>query len=372
MKLGVPKETRPRERRVAVTPETAKKLVKLGFVVQLEQGAGEASDFADAEYVAAGAVVVDTATAWASDLVVKVDAPTPAEAARLGASQSLLSFLWPDDNPESFEALKSRGVRVFATERVPRIARAQKMDVLSSMGNLAGYKAVLEAANHFGRYLPMLMTAAGTIPPAHVMIVGVGVAGLSAIATARRLGAVVRAFDTRPAVRDQVRSLGARFLDMDLDEAAEDAGGYAKELSHDFIEKEMALLAKNSAEVDIVITTALVAGKKAPTLITADMVKGMKPGSVIVDLAAAKGGNCELTVADEAVVRHGVTLLGFTDLPSRMATDASRLLARNLYELIAELKGKVDVAEGLRPDPENVVVQGVTALAGAAAEAVPA
>lgn len=349
MRLGVPGETRPRERRVAATPETVKKLAGLGFTVVVEAGAGSASRISDDDYVAAGAEIGDP---WQCTVMIKVEAPTAEEAAKLPQGAVLLSHAWPDDQPDVVQALAGRGVTWLAAERVPRIARAQSMDVLSSMSNLAGYRAILEGAYHFGRYFPMLMTAAGTVPPAQVMVIGAGVAGLSAIATARRLGAVVRAFDTRPAVKEQVQSLGARFLEMELEESAETEGGYAKMASAEFLRKEMELFSKHTADVDIVVTTALVAGGKAPTLIPAYMVEGMKPGSVIVDLAAPRGGNCELTVPNEVVERHGVTIVGHTDLASRMAPDASRLFARNYEKLMRHMKSE----EGLNLAADDEIV----------------
>lgn len=359
MRIGVPREVRAGERRVAATPETAKKLVAAGFGVVVESGAGLGSAIDDAAFQAAGATIGSIDDVWSSDIVTKVAPATPEEAARLREGAMLIGFAWPDDHPDVVGILQDRRASLVALELVPRIARAQKMDVLSSMANIAGYRAIIEASQHFGRFFPMLMTAAGSVPPAHVLVIGAGVAGLSAISTAKRLGAVVRAFDTRPAVKDQVKSVGARFLELEL-EHAEDERGYAKEASAEFLRKEMDLLHRNSRECDIVVTTALVAGKKAPLLITEEMVRDMKRGSVIVDLAAQRGGNCALTRADEVVEVNGVTILGHTNLPSRMAIDASRLYARNLLALLLHLKGKGK--DALDVDKNDEIVKGVLLL----------
>lgn len=360
MRVGVPRETEPGERRVAVTPETVKKLAKKGFEVVVEPGAGLGSDLEDRLYTEAGAILASAEEVWALPVVCKVAPPSVAEARLLARGATLVGHGWPGDHPDVVQVVAERGASWVAVEFVPRIARAQRMDVLSSMANLAGYKAVLDATSHYGRFLPMLMTAAGTVPPSHVLVIGAGVAGLSAIATAKRLGAVVRAFDTRKAVADQVKSLGARFLEMPDLEDAEDASGYAKGLSEAFIEKEMELLGKHTHECDIVVTTALIGGKTAPTLITEDMVKNMRRGSVIVDLAAPRGGNCELCVPGEVVERHGVTIIGYTNFPSRMARDASRLYARNLLSLLTHLKSKDD--DTLSFDFDDEITRGVTLL----------
>jgi NAD(P) transhydrogenase subunit alpha len=349
-------ETRPGERRVAATPETTKKLVAAGIEVVVERGAGLNADVDDDAFVAAGATIADRDAVWACDVVAKVAPPTHQEATRLAAGATVVSFAYPDESAEAITEIAARGASLVGMEFVPRTARAQKMDALSSTANLAGYRAVLEAAHYFGRFFPMLMTAAGTVPPAHVLVIGAGVAGLSAIATAKRLGAVVRAFDTRPAVKDQVKSLGARFLDIEVDAHAEDAGGYAREASAAALAKEREVLARSCRECDIVITTALVAGRTAPVLITAEMVRSMKRGSVIVDLAAQRGGNCELTVADQVVESDGVTIIGHTNLASRMAADASRLYARNVLALSLHLKGK---GERFDLASEDDIVRGV-------------
>jgi NAD(P) transhydrogenase subunit alpha len=336
-------ETRANEQRVAATPETVAKIVQRGGEVVVEEGAGASASLADAAYREAGARIVPRGEAWAADVVLKVQPPAPDEAELLTPGSVVISFLWPDANPEAVRALREQGVTVLAMEAVPRIARAQKMDALSSMANLAGYKAVLEAANAFGRYFPLLMTAAGTIPPAQVLVIGAGVAGLSAIVTARRLGAVVRAFDPRPAVKEQVASLGARFLDLELT-AEETAGGYAAAQPEAFLRKERELLAHHLREVDIVISAALVGGKEAPVLITAEMVAAMRPGSIIVDLAAEQGGNCALTRCDEVVETNDVRIIGYANYASRVPIHGSQLYARNVLNLLLHAWSDAGVA----------------------------
>ena len=336
MRIGIPRETRADETRVAATPDVVRKYIDKGASVVVETGAGVRANFDDESYRAAGAEVASSDTAWSADAVLKVQPPTPEEARRLVSGATLVSFLYPESNPETLAALEHARVNAVAMESVPRIARAQKMDALSSMANLAGYKAVLEAANTFGRFFPLLMTAAGTIPPAHVLVIGAGVAGLSAIVTARRLGAVVRAFDPRPAVKEQVQSLGARFLDLPL-EAGETAGGYAATQSQEFLRLERELLAAQLDEVDVVITTALIRGQRAPLLITDAMLRSMKPGSVVVDLAVEQGGNCEGSRPDEVVNVHGVTVIGWSNLPARVPVHASTLYARNVQHLVNHL-----------------------------------
>ncbi|HEX6997896.1 MAG TPA: Re/Si-specific NAD(P)(+) transhydrogenase subunit alpha [Gammaproteobacteria bacterium] len=345
MRVGVPREIHAGEKRVATTPDVARELAKLGFEVAVEAGAGEAASFSDDAYRAAGAVVEPGPEAlWASsDVILKVRPPEahPAlgrhEADLLRPGHVLVSFLWPALNPELLRRISERGATAVAMDAIPRISRAQKLDALSSMANIAGYRAVVEAAQHFGRFFRGQITAAGKMPPATVLVIGGGVAGLQAIGTAKGMGAVVRAFDTRLEVKEQVESMDAEFLVLDFEEEGSGAGGYAKVMSPEFIAAEMALFRRQAEEVDIIITTALIPGKPAPKLITADMVQAMKPGSVIVDLAAEQGGNCELTVPDELVVRHGVTIIGYTDLPSRLATQSSQLYATNLRHLLAEL-----------------------------------
>lgn len=358
MKVGVPREMWPGERRVAATPESVKKLRKLGFDVVVERDAGLLAGFDDASYAASGATIVDAAAAWAAEVVTKLRAPNDDEVARLSPGQTLLSYLYPAFNGDRVSALAARKVNVLAMDQVPRITRAQKVDALSSMGNLSGYRAVIEAANVMQRPLRGQSTAAGKIHPAKVLVIGAGVAGLAAIGAARALGAVVRAFDTRPAVKDQVASMGAEFLEIHLEEDGSGSGGYAKEMSPAFIAAEMELFAAQAKDVDIIITTALIPGKRAPILITADMVASMKRGSVVVDLAAEQSGNCELTRPGEAVVAHGVTVIGYTDLPSRMAQQASTLYATNIVNLLEEMGG----AEKFALSETNDIVRPMTVL----------
>ena len=338
--IGIPKEIFPGEKRVAIAPDVVQKLVGLGFSVQVEKGAGDAADIYDDALTAAGATIADSAAAiWStSDIVFKVRAPTDGEVAQMKEGQALISFIWPAQNPELMEKLKEKKVTVLAMDAVPRLlSRAQKMDALTSQAGVTGYRAVIEAANAFGRYFAGQITAAGKIPPAQVFIAGAGVAGLAAIGTAAGLGAIVRANDTRAEVADQVKSLGGEFVKVDYDEEGSGGGGYAKVMSEGFQAAQREMYAKQAKDSDIIITTALIPGKPAPKLITADMVKSMKPGSVIVDLAAEQGGNCELTVPGEAVVRHGVTIVGYTDLHSRLAKQSSTLYATNLLRLTEEL-----------------------------------
>jgi NAD(P) transhydrogenase subunit alpha len=337
MRVGVPRETAPGERRVALVPETAARLASSGFELAIERGAGEAAGFPDEAFREAGASLVDAgAVAGGVELVVRVAPPSAAEADALPAGLVLAGFLAPLTDPEGLERLRRRGVVAFAMESIPRITRAQPMDALSSQATVAGYKAVLLAADRVQKLFPLLMTAAGTIAPARVLVLGAGVAGLQAIATARRLGAVVSAFDVRPAVKEQVQSLGATFLELGV-RAEETAGGYATELTPEQQAQQQSELERHIAEMDVVITTALVPGRPAPRLIPAAAVAGMRAGSVIVDLAAETGGNCELTEPGEQVVREGVTIVGFTNLPSLMAADASRLYARNVSALLQHL-----------------------------------
>jgi NAD(P) transhydrogenase subunit alpha len=357
MRIGIPRETRADETRVAATPDVARKYVEKGASVAVESGAGRSSHYEDAAYASAGAEIGGSEAAWSADVVLKVQPPTPDEAARLARGATLVSFLYPESNRAAVAALERAGATALAMESIPRIARAQKMDALSSMANLAGYKAVLEAANAFGRFFPLLMTAAGTIPPAHVLVIGAGVAGLSAIVTARRLGAVVRAFDPRPAVKEQVQSLGARFLDLEL-EAIETAGGYAAAQSEEFLGRERELLAAQMDEVDVVIATALIRGQRAPVLITDDMLRAMKTGSVVVDLAVEQGGNCEGTRPDELVNVHGVTLIGWTNFPARMPVHASTLYARNVQHLVNHLWSQ----SGVSFDFADEIVAGATVM----------
>jgi NAD(P) transhydrogenase subunit alpha len=357
VKIGIPKETHLGERRVAATPATVVKLLKLGFEVQIQSGAGESAHLLDADFVTAGATLVDSAeTLWASsNLVLKVRPPSVEELALMTDSSQLISLFFPSQNSNLIDRLAAKKCTVIALDQIPRISRAQKMDVLSSMANIAGYRAVIEAANHFGSFFAGQITAAGRTRPAQVLVIGAGVAGLAAVAAARGLGAEVRAFDVRPAVKEQVESLGARFLELTFEEeeGTETAGGYAKEMSQAFLDAEFALFAEQAKEVDIIITTALIPGKKAPELITKAMVDTMKPGSIVVDLAAEQGGNCAYTQPDRAVEVKGVTILGYTDLTSRLATHASQLFSTNIVNLLSDMVGD----EGYQVDLEDEVVR---------------
>ncbi len=336
MQVGVPKETAVSERRVALTPDIAGRLVKAGLAVLVERGAGEAASFGNEAYQAAGTTVVATAPEvfGQSDVVLKVQPPSIAEIRLCREGTALVAVFQPSAEREAVSELAARKLTGFSLALLPRITRAQPMDVLSSQATVAGYKAVLLAAAATGRFFPMLVTAAGTLPPARVLILGAGVAGLQAIATARRLGAVVSAFDVRPAVKEHVESLGARFLELEVGEQAEAVGGYAKQLSEETHRRELAFLAQQVQDADIVITTAAIPGKRAPILVSADAVRGMKPGSVIVDLAVETGGNCELTEAGTDVVRHGVTILGPLNLPSTLPYHASQMYARNISSFL--------------------------------------
>lgn len=333
--VAIAKETKLLESRVAATPDTVKKYVAAGAKVLVEKGAGLASGIADEAYAAAGAEIASNINS--ADIILKAAAPTPSEIESYKDGAMLIGALDPYGSKELLAAYNRKKISAFALELLPRISRAQSMDILSSQSNLAGYRAVIEAVSTFGKAVPMMMTAAGTVPPAKALILGAGVAGLQAIATAKRLGAVVSAFDVRTAAKEQVESLGAKFIEVKTDENLETSGGYAKEVSDDYKRKQSELLAEVIAKQDMVVTTALIPGKPAPVLITEAMVKSMKQGSVIVDLAAANGGNCELTERDKVVVKHGVTLIGYTNIPSRVAVDASALFARNLYNFISGL-----------------------------------
>jgi NAD(P) transhydrogenase subunit alpha len=366
MKVAVPREIHPGERRVAATPETVKRLLQLGFEVLIGAGAGAGSSMADADYAAAGArIVSDVVALWHdADIVLKVRPPEQDsalgrhEADLLRPSATLVSFIWPASNEALVQQLGARRVTVLAMDQVPRVTRAQKMDALSSMANIAGYRAIIEAASFFGRFFTGQMTAAGKVPPAKVLVIGAGVAGLSAIGTARSLGAIVRAFDTRPAVKEQVESMGAEFLTVALAEDGTGQGGYAKTMSPEFIAAEMALFAEQARQVDIIVTTALIPGKPAPRLLDAAVVHGMKPGSVIVDLAAEAGGNCEFTKPGQVVQERGVTVIGYIDLPSRLAPTASQLYGTNLCHLLSDMGG----AKSWRVDLEDEVVRGALVL----------
>jgi H+-translocating NAD(P) transhydrogenase subunit alpha len=344
MKLGIPKEIYPHERRVAATPTTVEKIVKLGLEVIVESGAGDAASISDAAFAEAGAAIVpDAPTLFGeADIVLKVRPPMARpggghEADLFKPGATLIGFIWPAQNKPLLDLLAARKLNVFSMDAVPRITRAQKLDALSAMANIAGYRAVVEAAHHFGRFFPGQVTAAGRVNPAQVFVLGAGVAGLAAIAAAKALGAVVKAFDTRPVVREQVESLGATFIEFSFNESGEGAGGYAKEMSAAYLQAEQALIAKHAQQSDIVISTALIPGKPAPVLLTAGAVTAMAPGSVIVDMAAEQGGNCPLTERDKVVEKQGVTLIGLTDLPSRMARQASELYAVTVLNLLKEI-----------------------------------
>jgi len=361
-KLLVPREHAPGETRVAATPETVKKLVKLGFEVSVEPGAGDGAHLADSAYAEAGATLAtDVRAAWsAADVVIKVGPPTrhPAlavdEASLLKDGAILVCHVWANKNLPLVKTLRDRKVSTLALELIPRVSRAQSMDTLSSQANIAGYKAVLLAATRLGKYFPLLMTAAGTIQPAKVVIMGAGVAGLQAIATARRLGAVVEVSDIRPEVKEQVQSLGAKFIDLPMQESGAGEGGYAKEMGADFLKKQQEILTAKVAAADVVITTAQIPGRPAPRLLTAAMIEKMRTGSVVVDLAADSGGNCELTENGKEVVKHGVLILGYSDLPNSVAEDASSVFARNLVALLTLVMGK----EGLKLDLADEIIVG--------------
>jgi len=360
--LFVPKECSPGETRVAATPESVKRLIKSGFAVTVEAGAGKGANIADTAYADAGAAVAsDARGAWSSaDVVVKVGPPihNPRlgcdEAGLLKAGAILICHVWAHKHPQLVKTLRDRKVSSLALELIPRISRAQSMDTLSSQANIAGYKAVLLAASRLGKYFPLLMTAAGTIQPAKVVIMGAGVAGLQAIATARRLGAVVEVSDIRAEVKEQVQSLGARFIEVPMQQNGSAEGGYAKEVSPEFLRKQQEVLAAKIAAADVVITTAQVPGRPAPRLVTAEMVKMMREGAVIVDLAADSGGNCELTENGKEVVKHGVLILGYSDLPATLPEDASSLFARNVLALLALLKAD----QGFKLDLEDEIIAG--------------
>ncbi|MBC7137756.1 MAG: Re/Si-specific NAD(P)(+) transhydrogenase subunit alpha [Defluviimonas sp.] len=363
MKIGAPKEIFPGEARVAMTPGSAVQLQKLGHECFVEAGAGTGAGISDADYAAAGVTVVQDAAALfaAVDVLVKVRPPAPAEVEMLRAGQTLISFFYPAQNAELLEQARAQGATVVAMDMVPRISRAQKMDALSSMANIAGYRAVIEAASNFGRFLTGQVTAAGKVPPAQVLVVGAGVAGLAAIGTATSLGAVVHAFDVRPEVSEQIESMGAKFVFLEFEPTQDGAatGGYAAPSSPEFLERQLAKFRELAPQMDIVITTALIPGRPAPKLWTGDMVAMMKPGSVVVDLAAERGGNCDLTVPDERIVSpNGVTIIGYTDFPSRMAAQASTLYATNIRHMITDLTPKKDGV--IVHNMEDDVIRGAT------------
>ncbi len=368
MKIGIPKEIHDGEKRVATTPDVVKQLIKLGFEVAVESGAGAEAHFSDSAYNDAGATVVEgTKSLWdMSDIIFKVRAPefnsalNIEEVDLLHEKQVLITFLWPAQNPELLKKLAEKKVTALAMDSVPRISRAQKMDALSSMANIAGYRAIVEAAQHFGRFFTGQITAAGKVPPAKVLVIGAGVAGLAAIGAAKSMGAIVRAFDTRPEVKEQVESMDAEFLEVDFEEEGSGTGGYAKVMSKEFIEAEMALFMEQAKEVDIIITTALIPGKPAPELIKGYMVEAMKDGSVIVDLAAEQGGNCKLSEAGIVKKVHGVSIIGYTDLPSRLAAQSSQLYGTNLRHLMTDMCKAKD--GNLVVDFDDEVVRGATVV----------
>ncbi|PMM84286.1 Re/Si-specific NAD(P)(+) transhydrogenase subunit alpha [Vibrio breoganii] len=361
MQIGVPRESLAGETRVAATPKTVEQLIKLGFDVSIEGEAGALASFDNQAFESAGATIVDHATVWNADLILKVNAPSDEEIALLKDGASLVSFVWPAQNPELMEKLSSKNINVMAMDAVPRISRAQALDALSSMANIAGYRAVVEAAHEFGRFFTGQITAAGKVPPAKVLVAGAGVAGLAAIGAAGSLGAIVRSFDVRPEVKEQVESMGAEFLEVDFQEDTGAGDGYAKEMSDDFNKKAEELYAEQAKDVDIIITTALIPGRPAPKLITKEMVDSMKSGSVIVDLAAANGGNCAYTEADKVITTaNGVKVIGYTDMVGRLPTQSSQLYGTNIVNLLKllckEKDGNIDI------DFEDVVLRGVTVV----------
>jgi NAD(P) transhydrogenase subunit alpha len=363
MRIGIPAETSVGEKRVSSVPDVVEKLIKLGFTVSVQSGAGDAANFNDDSYRAAGATIVEgAAKLWAeSDIVFKVSVPSPEEVGLLREGGHLIGFIWPAQNPELMQQLAAKKATVLAIDALPRmLSRAQKMDALTSQAGVAGYRAVIEAANVFGRFFNGQITAAGKVPPAKVFIAGAGVAGLAAIGTAAGLGAIVRANDTRAEVADQVKSLGGEFVKVEYEEEGGGGGGYAKVMSEGFQQAQREMYAKQASEVDIIITTALIPGKPAPRLITAEMVKTMKPGSVIVDMAAERGGNCELTEPGQVVVKHGVTIVGYTDLNSRLARQSSTLYGTNLFRLAEELCKTKDGI--INVNMEDDAIRGLTVI----------
>jgi len=366
MHIGIPKEILAQESRVAATPATVKELIKLGYSVLVQRGAGEAANFKDEAYQAAGAELVSQDQALQADLILKVNAPTTDEStgvdefSLIKSGATVISFVWPAQHPDMLEKYQAKGISLLAMDMVPRISRAQSIDARSSLANVDGYRAVIEAANYFGRFFTGQITAAGKVPPAKILIIGAGVAGLSALGTAGSMGAIVRAFDTRPEVKEQINSMGAEFLELDFEEESGSGDGYAKVMSKAFIDAEMALFREQAKDVDIIITTALIPGKPAPKLILKDMVELMKPGSVIVDLAAVNGGNCELTVPGEVIVVNDVTIIGYTELSRRLPTQASQLYGTNLVNLVKLLTPKKDGIAIINFDDE--VIRGVTTV----------
>lgn len=356
MKIAVPKELKKKENRVALTPDVVASLIKAGFECQVENGAGSNSSIPDSEYQQAGAMLISDKTKLYADadVVLKINAPTPDEIASMKKGAVLISFMFAAISPELVAACKNQGISAFSMDAVPRISRAQKMDALSSQSNLAGYKTVLLAANALGKIFPLMMTAAGTMKPAKVVIMGAGVAGLQAIATAHRMGAQVEVSDIRPETKEQVESLGGKFIEVKADDSMKTEGGYVKAVSEEFLKKQQELLFKHISAADVVITTALIPGKKAPVLVTEDMVKAMKPGSVIVDMAVEQGGNCVLSECDQTVVKHGVTIIGESNLPSLLPLNASQLYAKNISTLLLHLASK----DGFKWEMEEDITKG--------------
>ena len=360
MIISIPQESYKGEKRVALTPESAKHIQKLGHTLRIQAGAGKAAEFSDAEYKEAGVEVIKGDAIWAdTDIIMKVRGVSEEESTKVAAGTTLISFFWPAQNEEFLAKLAEAKINVIAMDCVPRLSRSQKMDALSSMANIGGYRAIVEAASQFGRFFTGQVTAAGKVPPAKVMVIGAGVAGLAAIGAAKSMGAIVRAFDTRLEAKEQVESLGAEFLELEFEEDGSGEGGYAKTMSKEFIDAEMAMFREQCKEIDIIVTTALIPGRPAPELITKDMVESMKSGSVIVDLAAEQGGNCKLSKADKVVTHKGVKIIGYTDLPSRLATQSSQLYSTNLRHMLTDLTPDKDGVVNINMDDE--VIRGATA-----------
>lgn len=360
MIISIPKESYKGEKRVALTPDSAVQIMKLGHDLRIEKGAGKLAEFSDADYTDVGVSVVDADSIWTStDVIMKVRGVTEVEAEKIAEGTTLISFFWPAQNEELLKKLADAKITVVAMDCVPRLSRSQKMDALSSMANIGGYRAIVEAANQFGRFFTGQVTAAGKVPPAKVMVIGAGVAGLAAIGAAKSMGAIVRAFDTRLEAKEQVESLGAEFLELEFEEDGSGEGGYAKTMSKEFIDAEMAMFREQCKEIDIIVTTALIPGRPAPELIMKDMVESMKSGSVIVDLAAEQGGNCKLSKADKVVTHKGVKIIGYTDLPSRLATQASQLYSTNLRHMLTDMTPNKDGV--IDHNMEDEVIRGATA-----------
>ncbi len=361
MIISIPKESYKGEKRVALTPDSAIQIQKLGHQLRIETEAGKLAEFSNADYKDAGVEVVSADEIWKdTDIIMKVRGVDDKEIAKIAKGTTLISFFWPAQNEETMAKLAKAGINLIAMDCVPRLSRSQKMDALSSMANIGGYRAIVEAANQFGRFFTGQVTAAGKVPPAKVMVIGAGVAGLAAIGAAKSMGAIVRAFDTRLEAKEQVESLGAEFLELEFEEDGSGEGGYAKTMSKEFIDAEMAMFREQCKEIDIIVTTALIPGKPAPELITKDMVESMKSGSVIVDLAAEQGGNCKLSKADKIVSYRGVKIIGYTDLPSRLATQSSQLYATNLRHMLTDLTPDKDGVININMEDE--VIRGATAI----------